>query len=108
MSTSRTLAIMVTLVALAVCCGGTGIGHVDGGGGGGGGTGVHPSGHVSTPTAHFPTDPPACTPRGPQNCPATGLPGCKLDSECTAGLNGRCAISSLGGACACEYDACAT
>jgi hypothetical protein len=88
----RTLAAVATLAALALCCGT--------------GSRVHPSGHLSTPTQHVASEPAACTPRQAVDCPQSFTTGCKLDSECTAGLNGRCQYTNQ--ACECTYDACAT
>ena len=92
MSGVRALAVTTTLMALAVCCGSA--------------SHIHPSGRVSTPTQHIASEPPACVPRQAVDCPQGFVTGCKLDSECTAGLNGRCQYTDK--VCQCTYDACAT
>jgi hypothetical protein len=40
-------------------------------------------------------------------CGPHGTSGCKSDSDCTAGLDGRCDYTATS-ACACKYDACLT
>ncbi len=105
------IAVLVTTTALTLTlfsCGGGGInpGGADGSAGSDGG-GVHPSGQVTTPTEHRPTPPPACAPQSPGSCQIAGAGGCATDSDCTAGLDGRCTpVDST--TCACRYDACLT
>lgn len=113
MSRAQQLAVLVTAIGLFVCCqnGGGVTGGSDGGAGSAGSTGgVHSTG-VTTPASHLPSEPAACAPRPAVNCPQqTTLPGCKLDSECTAGINGRCQTVYASGSatCACVYDDCVT
>lgn len=58
------------------------------------------------PAVHVAAVSSACaSPRGSRE-PTGTVAGCKLDAECTAGLNGRCLVAGLGFA-ACSYDGCA-
>jgi len=62
------------------------------------------------PQNHRPDDSQCLTPPPPADCGGMtgGMgPGCHMDSDCTAGLNGRCAVGGQDGiTCACTYDAC--
>lgn len=65
---------------------------------------------VTTPLAHRPTTPAACTPQainGPCTAPNST---CMVASDCTAGLDGNCRMGLVGGseACTCIYDDCLT
>jgi hypothetical protein len=60
------------------------------------------------PENHRPNDSQCLTTPPPSNCDS-GDPSstCKKDSDCMAGLNGRCVLSGMDGIeCACSYDTC--
>jgi hypothetical protein len=58
------------------------------------------------PASHRTSDA-ACTVVPPAgSCPSGFSGNCKSDSDCTAGLNGRCNPFGATAACACAYDAC--
>jgi hypothetical protein len=100
--------VAVLLLALVAGCGGGSTLSSDGGGTDASVGGVRPSGMVSTPSMHIPSAPGACAPAPAVNCMVpSGGGSCALDSDCTAGLDGRCAFVNNAG-CACGYDACAT
>lgn len=66
------------------------------------------SGSARTPVNHRPNDMQCQTTPAPGNCQFTGQGApCTMDSQCTAGTDGRCVM--LGGpvvSCQCTYDAC--